>query len=187
MKVYILDIEAIEDRKYGGITYRIKGQLQSGLEIKINDLFYDLQGYVYHHVEMLLCVLRSPYAESKKGINNQLFLSEEYYSVELIDELLESKGIKPKKDKKWVKLTGKYYDSYVVPKKWVPLIKSEWFKPLLNRASAIETTDGIFLLYPYHMNLNPSIKEIPPRVSLITGSIDLVAWYPVNKDLMIKA
>ncbi len=178
MKVYIRDIETIEDLEYGGTTYRITGQLQSSLVIKINDLFYGLREYIGRHVEMLLCVLRSPYAESKQGIATHLFLSERHYSVELIDELITNQGINPKDDKKWVTLTGSYINSYVIPKKWTPLITSEWFRPLLNQVSAIETTDGIFLLYPYHTNLNPSIEVIPPKISLITGCIDLAAWHP---------
>lgn len=180
MKVFISDISVIEDKKYGGVTYSITGQLQSGLEIKINDLFYDLQRYNGHHVEMLLCVFRNPYAEYKKGMINQPFLPEEYYSIELIDELKEKKGFNSKRIKKHVVLTGEYLDSYVIPEKWIPLMEPKWFKRILKEPSAIKTEHGIFLFYPFHMRKRASIESFPKNVAILTGCIDLAAWHPLE-------
>jgi hypothetical protein len=179
LRVYISDISAIEDKKYGGVTFCITGRLQSGLEIKINDLFYDLQRYIGHHVEMLLCVLRSPYAEYKIGMNNKYFLSEEYYSVELIDDLKKEKGFESSDNKKCVALTGEYIDSYIIPEKWIPLIESRWFKFILNKPSAIKIDDGLFLLYPFHLRKRVPIENFPKIITLITGCIDLAAWHPL--------
>ncbi|MFX0039560.1 MAG: hypothetical protein ACFFCY_17520 [Promethearchaeota archaeon] len=177
MKVYISNIEVIEDKKFGGVSYRITGQLQSGLEIKINDLFYDLREYIGCYVEMLLCVLRSPYGEQKKGMNNHYFLPEEYYSENLINELkaigLSSKG------KERYTLTGEYIESHIIPEKWISLIEPKWFKRILKEPSVIKTEDGIFLLYPFHIRKNMSIKSFPKKVTIITGCIDLAAWYPL--------
>ena len=131
---------------------------------------------------MLLCVMRSPYAEYKKGMNNQLFLPEEYYSVELIDELKREKGFHSSGNKKRVILTGEYIDSYDIPEKWIPLIKSKWFKRILKRPSAINTSHGIFLLYPFHLRKNVPIERFPKKVSLITGCIDLAAWHPISES-----
>lgn len=179
MKVFISDISVIEDKKYGGVTYSITGQLQSGLELKINDLFYDLLRYMGYHVEMLLCVLRSPYAEYKKGMNNPRFLPEEYYSVGLIDELKEEKGFNSKDNGKQIILTGEYIDSYIIPKKWIPLIKSKWFKYTLKKPSAISTNHGTFLLYPFHLRRKIAIEKFPKNVTIATGCIDLAAWHPL--------
>ncbi|UCD02166.1 MAG: hypothetical protein JSV23_03890 [Promethearchaeota archaeon] len=182
MRVYISDISVIEDKKYGGVTFKITGQLQSGLEIKIKDLFYDLQEYIGRYVEMLLCVFRNPYAEHKMGMINQPFLSEEYYSIELIDELLEKKGFNSKANKKRIILTGEYIDSYVIPEKWIPLMEPKWFRRILKEPSAIKTDDGIFLFYPFHMRKRVSIESFPKNVTIVTGSIDLAAWHPISES-----
>jgi len=179
LRVFISDIDVIEDKKYGGLTFKITGKLQSGLELKINDLFYDLRSYIGYHVEMLLCVLRSPYAEYKEGMNNQPFMSEEYYSIELIDELKEKKGFNSKGDKKHVILTGKYIDSYVIPEKWTPLMEPRWFKRILKEPPAIKTDDGIFLFYPFHMRKKAPLESFPKNVTIVTGCIDLAAWHPI--------
>ncbi|MFX0040356.1 MAG: hypothetical protein ACFFAB_13545 [Candidatus Heimdallarchaeota archaeon] len=179
MRVYISDIKVIEDKKYGGVTFCITGKLQSGLELKINDLFYDLQRYIGHYVEMLLCVFRNPYAEYKMGMINQPFLREEHYSIELIEELKKEKGLNSKNNREWILLTGEYVDSYNIPKKWIPLIKSKWFISILKEPSAISTNEGIFLLYPFHLRRRFPIENFPKNVSIATGCIDLVAWYPV--------
>lgn len=128
---------------------------------------------------MLLCVLRSPYAEFKKGMNNQLFKSEDYYSVDLIDELKEKKGFKSKNNKKHFILTGEYIDSYAIPEKWIPLMEPKWFRRTLKYASVIKTDEGIFLLYPFHMRKSALIESFPRIVTIITGCIDLAAWHPI--------
>ena len=159
MKVYISDIKVIEDKKHGGITYRITGQLPSGLEIKIKDLFY---------------------AEYKMGMINQPFSPEKYYSVELIEELLKKKGFNSKDNgSQDIILTGEYIDSYVIPEKWIPLMEPKWFRRILKEPSAIKTDDGIFLFYPFHMRKRVSIESFPKNVSIITGCIDLAAWHPI--------
>lgn len=180
MRVFISDINVIEDKKYGGVTFKITGQLESGLEIKINDLFYDLQGYIGHHVEMLLCVFRNPYAEYKKGMISQPFLTEKYYSIELIDELKVKKGKRfdSLDNKKHVILTGEYIDYYVIPEKWTPLMEPKWFRQILKEPSAIKTGDVIFLFYPFHMRKRTSIESFPKSVTIVAGRIDLAAWHP---------
>lgn len=70
----------------------IIGQL-SGLEVQIYNIYYDLQEFIGQHVELLLCVLRSPYLELEKGIINQPFSTEKYYSIEIIEELEEKADI----------------------------------------------------------------------------------------------
>ena len=179
MRVYISEIKVIEDKKYRGVTFCITGKLQSGLELKINDLFYDLQRYIGYYVDMLLCVLRNPYAEYKMGMINQLFLPEEYYSIKLIEELKKEKSLNSKVNKKWTILAGEYIDSYSIPKKWIPLIKSKWFISTLIEPSAIDTKEGVFLLYPFNLRRRLPIENFPKKVSIATGCIDLVAWHPV--------
>jgi hypothetical protein len=179
LKVFISDINVKED-KYGPDYFWITGRLSSGLEIIITEFYYDFRKYIGRHVEMLLCVLRSPYLELEKGIYNQQFLSEEYYSVELIDELLEKKGFNSRDIKRDIILTGEYIDSYIIPKKWTSLIEQKYFKILLKDPSAIKTSDGIFLLSPFHLRKSVPIEEFPREVTIATGSIDLVAWYPLS-------
>lgn len=179
MRVFISDIIIKHDR-YGPDYTWLVGQLQSGLEIIINNFYYDLQRYKGHHVEMLLSVLRSPYLELERGIHNQLFSPEEYYSVELIDELLEEKGLNSIISRECIILTGEYIDSYIVPQKWIPLITSKWLKSLLREPSALKTGDGIFLLNPFHLRKKVPIEEFPQQVTIATGSIELVAWLPLS-------
>ncbi len=180
MRVFIIDIQVIEDRKYGGVTFKITGQLQSGLRFVINDLFYDLRKYVNHHVEMLLCVLRSPYAEYEKGMDNSPFIPEEHYSMELIDELGGQNGLNSE-SKNDIILNGEFIDSYVVPEKWIPLMEPRWFGRILKEPSAIKTEEGIFLFYPFHMKRKTeSIENFPKNVTIVTGCIDLAAWHPLQ-------
>ena len=179
MKVFISDIIRKHD-KYGSDYTWLVGQLQSGLEIIINNFYYDLQKYKSHHVEMLLSVLRSPYLELERGIHNQLFSPEEYYSVELIDELLEKKGFNSISSRESIILTGEYIEPYIVPKKWIPIVKSKWLKSLLREPSALKTRDGIFLLDPFHLRKKVPIEEFPQQVTIATGSIELVAWLPLS-------
>lgn len=180
MKVFISDI-IIKKDKYGPDYYWLVGSLQSGLEIIIKYSYNDLQRYKGEHVEMLLCVLRSPYLELERGIHNQLFAAEEHYSVELIDELLKIKGFSlySRDSRKRIILTGEYIDSYIIPKEWIPLITSKWFKSILKEPSAIRTDDGIFLLNPFHLRKRVPIEEFPREVTIATGSISLAAWYPL--------
>ena len=177
MRVYILDIDVIEDKRFGGVTFKIIGQLQNGLEIKINDLFYDLQKYIGQYVEMLLCVLRNPYAEYKMGMIDKYFLPEEYYSIELIDELMEKKGFYSKCNTKRCILTGEYLDSYEIPEKWIPHMEPKWFKHILKNPSAIKTKEGVFLLYPFHIRKKMSIESFTKNVTIVTGRIDLATWH----------
>ena len=181
MKVFVVDINFKKDERSGKVYPWITGRLRSGLEIEIQNFFYDLQGYIGHHVEMLLCVLRSPYLELERGIHNQLFSPEKYYSVELIDELLEKKGFNSKDNGRHdIILTGEYIDSYIIPKKWISLIREKWFKSVLKEPSAIKTNDGIFFLYPFHLRKKVPIERFPKIVTIATGCIDLAAWYALS-------
>ena len=181
MRVFVLDINFEKDDRSGKFYPWITGRLKSGLEIKIQNFFYDLQGYIGHHVEMLLCVLRSPYLEFKKGMNDQPFLSEKYYSIELIEELKERKGFNSKDNEtKRMMITGEFIDSYIIPQEWMPLIKSQWFKSVLKEPSAINTDDGIFLLYSFHLRKRVPIERFPKIVTIATGCIDLAAWHPLS-------
>jgi len=176
LKVFISDITF--KSKYGYSHYYVLvGELQSGLEIYINNYDYDLQRYIGHYVEMLLCVLRSPYLE--RGMKPQLFLSGEYYSLELIDELLKGRGQSPRTNERELTLVGEYIDSYVIPEEWVPLIKSRFFEDLLKSPSALKTEDGIFILNPIHLEKRIPFEEFPQEVTIATGCIDLAAWRPL--------
>ena len=180
LRVLVLDINFKKDERSGKAYPWITGRLRSGLEIEIQNFFYDLQGYIGHHVEMLLCVLRAPILEYEKGINNQPFSPEKYYSVELIDELLKKKGFNSKDNgSQDIILTGEYIDSYVIPEKWIPLMEPNWFRRVLKEPSAIKTDDGIFLLYPFHLRKNVPIERFPKIVTIATGCIDLAAWHPI--------
>ena len=180
LRVFVADITYERDGRSGKVYPWITGRLRSGLEIKIQNFFYDLQGNIGHHVEMLLCVLRSPYAEYKKGMKDQPFSPEKYYSVELIDELKKGKSFDSKYNRRCVILTGEYIDSYIIPQKWAPLIKSKWFKSILKDPSAIHTDDGVLLLYPFHLRKNVPIERFPKIVTIATGYIDLAAWHPLS-------
>ncbi|HDZ16756.1 hypothetical protein LCGC14_1453550 [marine sediment metagenome] len=126
---------------------------------------------------MLLCVVRSPYLE--RGWKEQLFSPDEYYSIELIDELIEEQGFKRGDSRREVTLTGEYIDSYALPKYWLPLIASDFFMNGLKESSALKTEDGIYLLDSTHLNKLVPIEEFPQEVSIATGCIDLAAWHPI--------
>lgn len=159
------------------VSYELIGQLQSGLEIYIIDYDYDLQKYIGQRVEMLLLVQRSPYLE--RGKKEQLFVPDEHYSIELIDEFFSEKGISPDTNEKEITLVGEFVDSYIIPKEWGSLIKSNFFKGLLKNPSALIIEDGIFLLSPIHLDKRVPIENFPQRVTISTGCIELVAWHPL--------
>lgn len=179
MRVFISDITIIRGKPECSDYYELVGQLQSGLEIYINSYHYDLEGYIGHYVEMLLCVVRSPYLELERGINNQLFLPKEYYSIELIDELKKKQGVSAVNYRKRLIITGEYIDSYIIPEEWIPLIESEFFKSFLKKTSALKTKDGTYLLDPSHLRKRIQIEEFPRKISIGTGCIDLAAWHPL--------
>jgi len=181
LKVLLSDIIFEKADLYDSTSSWIIGQLQSGLEAQIYNIYYDLQEFIGQHVEMLLCVLRSPYLELEKGIINQPFSTDKYYSIELIEELEEKADtISENNERRLMVLTGEFIDSYIIPQEWIPLIKSRWFKGILKNASAIHTNDGIFILYPFHLRRKVPIEKFPETVSIGTGRIDLAAWYPLS-------
>ena len=155
----------------------VVSQLQSGLEVYINNYDYNIEDYIGQHVEMLLFIVRSPYLE--RGWKERLFSSDEYYSIELIDELIEEQDFKRGDNRKEVILTGDFIDSYTVPKYWAPLIVSGFFRSMLKEPSALKTKDGIYLLDSTHLNKRVPIEEFPQEVSIATGCIDLAAWHPI--------
>lgn len=164
--------------KYGPPDYYwIVGQLPSGTEVIIKDIFYDLHACIGNHVEMLLSFLRSPYCELQRGIHNQIFLPEKYYSVELIDELLKKEGVISIGNERVITITGEYIDSYIIPDKWVPLTQRESFKASFKEPSALRTKDGTYILYPWHSTRQVSIEKIPQEV-LMAGVLRLEAWIP---------
>jgi hypothetical protein len=176
MKVFILD--NIKTGKYGISSYfEIIGKLDSGAKIYIDSYHYNLEKYVYHEVEMLLCVWRSPYLE--RGRKNQLFSPSEFYSIELIDELYKEQNITPNTNKEGHTLTGEFIDTYTIPEEWVPLIAPGIHRNLLKRSSALNTEDGLFLLSPLHLEKHVPIEEFPQQVSIATELITLVAWHPI--------
>ena len=178
MKVYITDI--IKKRDKDGSNYTmINGRLQSGLEIIIKNVYYDFQDQEGQQVEMLLSVMRSPYLELQRGLHNKLFGREDFYSVELIDELLGKKGLSSKDDNECIMLNGEYINSYIVPEKWTPFMWSGFFKILPKKLSALKTSDGIFLLNPIHLRRASSTEVFPRIVTIATGYIRLIAWYPL--------
>lgn len=173
MKVLVLD--NVSKSKFGYFAgYEIIGRLESGLEVYIKSYRDNLEEYINRYVKMLLCVTRSPYLE--RGKKNQLFLPYKHYSIELIDELLNELSVSPVTNEKELILTGEFIDSYTIPEEWAPLITSNFFKDLLTHSSALKTGHGIFLLSPQHLEKRVPIKEFPPRVSIATGLIELVAW-----------
>lgn len=177
LRVYISDISIIRGKPECSDYYELACELQSGLEIYVNSYHYDLEEFISRHVEMLLCVLRSPYFELKSGINNELFLPNKYYSTELIEELIKKQGGNVLRNKKRLLLTGEYIDSYNIPEEWVPLIKSRYFKNMIKKVSALKTRDGIYLLNPSHLRKRYPIEQFPREVTIGTGCIDLAAWY----------
>lgn len=179
MRVFISDITIIKGKPGCSDYHELIGELQSGLKIYINSYHYDLEEYIGRHVEMLLCVVRSPYLELERGISNQLFLPSEYYSIGLIDELKKKQGVSVVNNKKKFILTGEYIDSYLIPEEWIPLIESEFFKSFLKKSSALKTRDGTYLLNPSHLRKRIQAEEFPREISIGTGCIDLAAWYPL--------
>lgn len=177
MKVFISDIIREYD-KYGSDYFLLIGQLQSGIEITVEDHYYDLQRFKGQHVEMLLSVMRSPYAELQRGIHNQIFEPEEFYSIELIDELKKEIGDYSTINKVII-LTGEYIDPYIVPDKWIPFKTTYWLKFLLNKPPALKTDDGIYLLQPFHLKKSCLIEKFPRSITIATGCINLAAWHPL--------
>lgn len=177
MRVFVSDIIVKKD-KYGPPDYYwIVGRLQSGIEVIIKDIYFDLQGCIGNYVDMLLSFMRSPYCEQQRGIHSQIFLPEKYYSVELIDELLSKKGVISTGNERVVILTGEYLDSYTIPDEWVPLTQGESFKAFFKEPSALRTEDGAYLLYPWHSQRGVPIEEIPHKV-IMAGTLRLEAWTP---------
>ena len=185
MNVFISDIIAKKD-KYGPDYYWIVGQLPSGKKAIIEDISFDLRRYIGQHVEMLLSFMRSPYSELKMGIHNKLFISEKYYSIELIDELLNSEGAISGGDEGVIILTGKHIDSYTIPEKWNPLIQRTSFKALFNKPSALKTEDGIYLLYPFHSRKQVPLEEMSQEV-IMGGTLRLEAWLPIHEGSLVDS
>ena len=178
MRVFISDI-SVKKNIYGNY-YEILGELQSGLEIYIEDNHYDLEGCIGRHVEMLLSVYRSPYFELERGLNNeQLFIPWKYYSIEAIEELKKKLGSSSRSSKKSLILTGEYIDAYIIPEEWIPHITTNLYKGLLllKKPAALRTENGVFLLDMVHLEKKVPIKQFPREVSIGTGCIKLAAWH----------
>jgi hypothetical protein len=135
---------------------------------------------------MLLSFMRSPYLELKMGIHNQLFLPEKYYSVELIDELLNKKRVIVGGNERAVMLSGEYINSYNIPEKWNSLIQEKSFKILYKEPSALRTEDGTYLLYPFHSKLRAPIKKTPQKVIMV-GSLRLEAWCLIHDNSLVNS
>lgn len=176
MRVFVSDIIFKKD-KDGYDYYWVVGNLQSGMEVIIDDYYFDLREWIGQSVEMLLSFLRSPYCELQRGIQNHIFLPFKYYSVELIDELLENKGVVSTGDKGVIVLTGEFIDSCIIPEKWVPLTQRKLFQLLYKKPAALKTEDGTFLLYPFHLQKQVPIEKFPREVTM-AGSLNLEAWIP---------
>jgi hypothetical protein len=177
LRVKVSDITAIKSKYDHSIFYELIGQLQSGLKIFLIDYDYDLRGYIGSYVEVLLFIQRSPYLE--RGRTPQLFTPDKYYSIGLIDELVKEKGYSRGTNEKEQTLVGDFIDSYHIPEKWIPRIKSSFFLSLLKNPSALRTEDGIFLLSPVHLSRRFPIEKFPQKVSISTGRINLIAWHPL--------
>lgn len=176
MKVFVSDIIVKKDKYYPDY-YWIVGRLKSGMEVIIEDSHYDLRESIGRHVDMLISFIRSPYSELKRGIRNQFFLQEKYYSEELIDELLRKKEVVSTGNKRVTKLTGEYIDSYIIPEKWAPLPQRRSFKTLFKEPSALKTEEGTFLLSPIHSRRRVPVEQIPREVTVV-GGLSLQAWTP---------
>lgn len=105
----------------------------------------------------------------KRGIQNQIFLPEKFYSVELVDELLKKKGGVSTGGESVVVLTGEYIESFAIPEKWAPLNRRRSFKMLFKEPSALKTEDGTFLLYLFHSRRQVPIEQIPNEVIMAGG------------------
>ncbi len=173
LRVFVSDIIAKKD-KHGFDYYWVVGRLQSGVEVIIDDYYNDLREYIGRHIDMLLSFMRSPYCEQKRGIRSQIFLAEKYYSVELIDELLSKEGVVSTSNKRVIKLTGKFIDSYTIPEKWAPLTRRKSFKVFFKEPSALKTEDGTYLLTPFHLRRRVPIEKIPQEVTM-AGGLELEA------------
>ena len=147
------------------------------MEVIIDDYYHDLREYIGHRVDMLLSFMRSPYSEQKRGIQNEIFLPEKYYSVELVDELLKKEGGISIGGQSVVVLTGEYIGSYIIPEVWTPLPQRGSFQALFKEPSALKTENGTFLLYPHHSQRRVPIDQIPREVTM-AGGLSLEAWRP---------
>ena len=176
MRVFVSDIIVKKD-KYGPDYYWVVGRLQSGIDVIIKDIYYDLRECMGHHIDMLISFMRSPYCELERRFQSQIFLPEKFYSVGLIDELLRKKGVVSTSNKRVIKLTGEYIDSYTIPEKWAPLTQRKSFKVLFKEPSALKTEDGTYLLSPFHLRRRVPIEKIPQEVT-IAGGLNLEAWTP---------
>ncbi len=176
MRVFISDVIVKKD-KYGPDYYWVVGRLQSGIDVIIKDIYYDLRECIGRHIDMLISFMRSPYCELKRRIQSQIFLPEKFYSVGLIDELLRKKRVVSSSNKRVIELTGEFIDSYTIPEKWAPLTQRKSFKVLFKEPPALKTEDGTFLLYPFHSRRGVPIEKIPQEVT-IAGSLELEAWAP---------
>ena len=174
----MLNVDVVED-KYRDDSYLITGRLPSGMEVVIDDYYYDLREYIEQNVDMLLSFMRSPYHEQKIGINNLIFSSEKYYNVELIDELVNKEIIKPADDEGVVVLTGEYFESYDIPEKWAPLPQRGSFQALFKEPSVLKTKDGIFLLNPFHSRRSVPVERIPQKITM-AGGLNLEAWISIK-------
>jgi hypothetical protein len=171
LRVFVSDI-IIKKDKYGPDYYWIVGVLQSGMDVIIEDIYFNLQECVGHQVEMLLSFMRSPYFEQQMGIHSQPFLTEKFYSVELVNEILGRDRNISSDNRRIVILKGEIIDSYIIPEKWIPLVQRESFKALFKEPSALGTEDGDFILYPYH-----SRKKFPvPQEVIMAGVLRLEAF-----------
>lgn len=128
---------------------------------------------------MLLSFMRSPYCELQRGIRNEIFTPEQYYSVELVDELFREDVISSASDGRVVILTGEYIDSYDIPEKWAPLPQRGSFQALFKEPSALKTEDGTFLLYPFHSRIGVPVEQVPLKVTMV-GSLKLEAWKAIK-------
>lgn len=171
LKVFVSDVVVRKD------FYWVFGRLQSGVEVIIDDYYYDLSEYIGCYVDMLLSFMRSPYSEQKREIRNEIFLPEKYYSVELVNELIKKSGGESTGGESVVILTGEYIGSYVIPEKWTVLVQRRSFKMLFRKSSALKTDDGIYLLYPFHSQRRVPIEQIPREVTM-AGGLKLEAWTP---------
>jgi len=177
LRVFVSDIIIKKDKYDGSYFYWIVGSLQSGIEVIIKDIYYDLRESVGCQVDMLLSFLRSPYCELQRGIQNQIFEQSQYYSVELLDELLSQKGAVSTGTERVIVLVGEFIDSYTIPDKWAPLPQRGSFEALFKDPSALRTEDGTFILSPIHLRRRIPIEEIPHEVT-IAGVLSLQAWTP---------
>ena len=168
------DVGVFED-KYHGDSYWIDGKLPSGLKVVISDYYYDLRECVGRYVDMLLSFTRSPYCEQKRGIQNQCFAPFKYYSVKIVEDLVDDGLVESAYDESVVVLTGEYIDSYTIPEKWASVPKRGPFQTLYNEPSALKTEDGTFLLFPIHSRRQVPVEQIPREVTM-AGGLKLVAW-----------